>query len=186
MTNGLSIVAVDPHLLMLDSVAIETLCEDEQSRSCCLQGVWSLWLVGRCGSFSSRWRGLLEPCRCHSALPRPTGKMAWGCFTVTKQRISILYLLSHCRTTFCKMYLSICLAGTLKIRMSLSDESCLKACFHGMENSVCSRFVHWTPGYLQLSICVRSHGMSSCLEWDIPAGARKIIYRSLKSVYWFK
>lgn len=62
---------------------------------------------------------------------------------------------------------------TLKMRMSVSEESCLKACFHGTENSVRSRFVHWTPGYLVLSMWARSQGMSRGLEWDIPAGAKK-------------
>lgn len=58
---------------------------------------------------------------------------------------------------------------TLKMRMSVLEESCLKACFHGMQNSVRSGFVQWTPGYLPLLICSRSHGMSSGFGWDISA-----------------
>lgn len=58
---------------------------------------------------------------------------------------------------------------TLKMRMSVSEESCLRACFQGMENSVLSWLVHWTPGYLLLLTCSRSHGMSSGLQLDISA-----------------
>lgn len=55
------------------------------------------------------------------------------------------------------------------MRMSASEESCLRACFQGMENSVLSWFVHWTPGYLLLLTLSRSHGMRSGLQWDISA-----------------
>lgn len=53
---------------------------------------------------------------------------------------------------------------TLKMRTSASDESCLRACFQGMENSVLSWLVHCTPGYLLLLTFSRSHGMRSGLQ----------------------
>lgn len=70
------------------------------------------------------------------------------------------------------------------MRMSALEESVLNACFHGIENSVRSAFVHWTPGYLPLSMRARSHGMSRGLEWDIPAKPRQSV-TSAVSFYWF-
>lgn len=153
---------------MRTPLASERLCEGLRCHSCCRKPAWSLSLGARCGSSSSRrlcprWR-----VRFHSPLPRPT------------ERVHSL----HYREAFCEEYQkynSLLMLGsvfsyisnvhsvTLKIRMSSSEESCLRACFQGMENSVLSWFVHWTPGYLLLLTFSRSHGMRSGLQWDISA-----------------
>lgn len=151
---------------MRTPLASERLCGGLRCHSCCRKPAWSPSLGARCGSSSSKQTCPRERVRFHSPLPRPAG------------RVHSL----HCREAFCEQYHkynSVLMLGpvfsyisnihsvTLKMRMSTSEESCLRACFQGMENSVCSWFVHWTPGYLQLLTFSHSHGMRSGLEWDI-------------------
>lgn len=147
-------------------LASERLCGGLRCHSCCRKPAWSPSLGARCGSSSSRWMCPPGHVHFHSPLPRPA------------RRVHSL----HCREAFCgqyQKYNSLLMLGsvfsyiskvhsvTLKMRMSASEESCLRACFQGMENSVLSWFVHWTPGYLLLLTFSRSHGMRSGLQWDI-------------------
>lgn len=151
---------------MRTPLARGTLCGGLRCHSCCRKPAWSPSLGVHCGSSSSKWMCPHERVHFHSPPPRP----AW--------RVHSLY----CREVFCEQYqkynsapmlgpvfsyISNVHSVTLKMRMSASEESCLRACFQGMENSVFSWFVHWTPGYLLLLTFSRSHGMRSGLGWDI-------------------
>lgn len=155
-----------PHLSMLPRLASGTLCGGLQRRSSCPWPSWSPSLWGRCGSSASRLTVLPELDHCHWPLPRPRAQKQFeernNYSLWTNSWIQLLYI------TVTDVH-----QCTLKMRLSVLEESCLKACFHGMQNSVSSWLVHWTPGYLRLSICPRSHGISSGLEWDISNRAKE-------------
>lgn len=151
---------------MRTPLASERLCGGLRCHSCCQKPAWSPLLGGHCGSSSSRQMCPRGRDRFHSPPPRPAGRVHSLHFIERLFVGNIRNITAYLCWDLCS-YISNIHSVTLKMRISVSEESCLRACFQGMENSVLSWFVHWTPGYLLLLTFSRSHGMRSGLQWDI-------------------